>query len=79
MNVEFILKGEAQKWVRWGFSNLIILQDRRELIIRLDKIYYFTRGYKVGFRKIGPETVKSKKTKQRSKQYRGSTTITGSN
>ena len=27
-------------------------------IIRLDKVYYFTRGCKVGLRKIGPETAK---------------------
>ena len=53
-----VLKGEVQKWVRWRFSNLIILRDRRELIIRLDKVHYFTRGSVVGLRKIGPETAK---------------------
>ena len=30
---------------------LIILRDRRELIIRLDNVYYFTRGSKFGLRK----------------------------
>ena len=44
--------------MRWRFSKLIILQDRRELIIRLDKVHYFTRGSKICLRKIGPETVK---------------------
>ena len=44
--------------VRWRFSNLIILRDRRELVIRLDKVHYFTRGSKVSLRKIGPETAK---------------------
>ena len=44
--------------MRWCFSNLIILRDRRELIIRLDKVHYFTRGSKVSLRKIGPETAK---------------------
>ena len=39
-------------------SPLIILQDSRELIIRLDKVHYFTRGSKVSLRKIGPETAK---------------------
>ena len=44
--------------VRWRFSNLIILRDRWELINRLDKVYYFTRGSKVSLRKIGSETAK---------------------
>ena len=44
--------------MRWRFSNLIILRDRREMIIRLDKVYYNTRGSKVGLRKIGPEIAK---------------------
>ena len=34
------------------------LRDRRELISRLDKVHYFTRGSKVGLRQIGPETAK---------------------
>ena len=44
--------------MRWRFSNLIILRDTRELIIRRDIVYYFTRGSKVGLRKSGPETAK---------------------
>ena len=43
--------------MRWCFSNLIILKDRRKLIIRLDNCF-FTRGSRVGLRKIGPEIVK---------------------
>ena len=53
-----LFKGEVQQWVRWRFSNLIILWDRRELIIRIDKVPYFTRGSKVSLRKIAPETAK---------------------
>ena len=44
--------------MRWRFSNLISLRDRQELIIRLDKVHYFTRGSKVSLRKTGPETAK---------------------
>ena len=44
--------------MRWRFSNLIILRDKRELIIRIDNVHYFTRGSKVSLRNIGPETVK---------------------
>ena len=44
------LKTWEMAWVRWRFSNLIILRDRRELIIRLDKVHYFTRGCKVSLR-----------------------------
>ena len=44
--------------MRWHFSNLIILRDRGELIIILDKVHYFTRGSKVSLRKISPETAK---------------------
>ena len=36
-------------------KQLIILRDRGEQMIRLDKVYYFTSGSKVGLRKIGPE------------------------
>ena len=32
---------EAQYWVRWRSSNLIVLRDRREMIIRLGKVYDF--------------------------------------
>ena len=39
-----------------ALHTLIILQYRRELIIRRDKVCCFTRGNKVGLRKI-PETV----------------------
>ena len=51
----YIIKGIVQFRVRLCFSNLIILRDKKELIIRLDRGYYFTRGYEVGLRKISPE------------------------
>ena len=35
---------------RWHFSNLIILRDKKEPIIRLNKMYYFTRRNKVGLK-----------------------------
>ena len=44
--------------MRWRFSSLIISRDRREPIIRLNKVHYFTRGSKVSLRNIGPETAK---------------------
>ena len=37
------LKARFSKWVKWRYSNLIILRDRRELIIRLDNVYCFTK------------------------------------
>ena len=55
-------------------SNLILLRDKRELIIRLDKVYYFTRGNKAGLRKIGPETAEISRNKAPSK-LRGSSQI----
>ena len=48
----------VQFWVRWRFSDLIILRNKKELIIRLDRAYYFTSGNTVRLRKIGPENVK---------------------
>ena len=38
----------------WLFS-----RDRRELIIRLDKVYYFTRGSKVSLQKNWPRNCKN--------------------
>ena len=40
--------GLDHRWQSWHFSNLIILRDKKEPIIRLDKMYYFTRRNKVG-------------------------------
>ena len=45
-----------------ALQQLIILRDRRELIISLDKVHYVTRGSKVSLRKIGPETTKYQET-----------------
>ena len=61
--------------MRWRFSNLIILRDRRELIIRLDIVYYNTRGSKVGLRKIGPETAKISRNIDPRSSYRGSPSV----
>ena len=50
------IKGEVQKWVRWHFSNLIILRDRWELLAELIKCTILQE--EVSLRKIGPETAK---------------------
>ena len=68
-------KGEDQYMeVRGRLSNFITLRDKRELIIRLDKVYYFTIGNKVGLRNIGPETAEISRNIDLSKK-RGSPTI----
>ena len=54
--------------MKWRFSNLIILRDRRELIIRLDKVYCFTRGDKVGLRKSAQKLQKYQETEIRLKR-----------
>ena len=47
--------------MRLWFSNLITLRDKKELIVRLDKVYYITSGNKVGLRKIRWETASIKR------------------
>ena len=61
--------------MRWRFSNSFILRDKRELIIRLDLVYYNTRGSKVGLRKIGTETAKISRNIDPSDSYRGSPSV----
>ena len=47
-----------------------------KLISRLDKVYHFTRGCRVGLRNIGPETANKSRTISDPSKLRGSSQIT---